>query len=75
MVKNKKRSVSLIIIASIWIILNVALVVIGILNFQSFDWLTSTLLIIAGLISIIFATIALVKNDPAWLLLDIIFPS
>ena len=74
MVKNKERSVSLIIIASIWIALNVALVVIGILNFQSFGWLTSTLLIIAGLISMVFATIALAKNDPAWLLLDIIFP-
>ena len=74
MVKHQRRNLMLVIIASIWITLSAIVVLAGVLNFQTFGWLIATLMIVAGVISVVPAVVAIVKNDPAWLLLDIILP-
>ena len=74
MVKRKERNWTLVIIASFWMLLSAVVVLVGIFNFQSLGWIAASLMIISGAASIGLAVLAIVKNDPAWLLLDIILP-
>lgn len=74
MVKRKERNWTLVIIASFWMLLSAVVVLVGIFNFQSLGWIAASLMIISGAASIGLAVLAIVKNDSAWLLLDIILP-
>lgn len=72
MIKRKERNWLLAGVASIWIVLSAVVVLIGILNFQAFGWLIAILMIVVGIVSVSLGLVAIIKNDPAWLLLDMI---
>ncbi len=65
------RSWGLIIISSLIIIGGLTLVILSIVYIGTFGW-WSLLIVVSGLISIFMATMSIVKNDPSWILLDII---
>ena len=65
------RSWGLIIISSLIIIGGLTLVTLSIVYVGTFGW-WSLLIGVSGLISIFMATMSKVKNDPSWILLDII---
>lgn len=71
-IKNP-RSWSLIVIASMMIVIGIALIVLAIINVTSFGW-WSILLGLSGLTPVIAATISIIKNDPRWILIDLILP-
>ena len=63
------------VIASLIILLNIALLVVAISNYQSLGWLWTTVLCTAGVSSIALSIEAIRTNEPAWLLLDLILPN
>ena len=65
------RSWGLIIISSLIIIGGLTLVTLSIVYIGTFGW-WSLLIGVNGLISIFMATMSIVKNDPSWILIDII---
>ena len=65
------RSWGLIIISSLIIIGGLTLVTLSIVYIGNFGW-WSLLIGVSGLISIFMATMSIVKNDPSWILIDII---
>ena len=65
------RSWGLIIISSLIIIGGLTLVTLSIVYIGTFGW-WSLLIGVSGLISIFMATMSIVKNDPSWILIDII---
>ena len=65
------RSWGLIIISSLIIIGGLTLVALSIVYIGTFGW-WSLLIGVNGLISIFMATMSIIKNDPSWILLDII---
>ena len=65
------RSWGLIIISSLIIIGGLTLVTLSIVYIGNFGW-WSLLIGVSGLISIFMATMSIIKNDPSWILLDII---
>ena len=71
---NKPRNWALVLIASIVIILNLVMIVLGFAYMSTLGW-WSPILIIGGLSSMALAATAIKQNDPAWLLLDLILPS
>lgn len=72
-VTTKPRNWFLVFIASILIVLGAALVALSIVNVASFGgW--SVLMGLGGLMTIAAAVLSIVKNDPSWILLDLIIP-
>ena len=76
--KNKtsaaqKRNWFLVFIASVLFLLGCALVVLAIVGIASLGW-WSVLIGLSGLTTIFAATMSIVKNDPSWILLDLIIP-
>ncbi len=76
--KNNKTTVKprnwfLIFIASILLVLGLAIVVAAIMNFTTFGW-WSLLIGLSGLTTIVAAVMSIIKNDPSWILLDLIIP-
>ena len=65
------RSWGLIIISSMIIIGGLTLVTLSIVYIGTFGW-WSLLIGVSGLSSIFMATMSIIKNDPSWILLDII---
>ena len=65
------RSWGLIVISSLIIIGGLTLVTLSIVYIGNFGW-WSLLIGVSGLISIFMATMSIVKNDPSWILIDII---
>jgi hypothetical protein len=65
------RSWGLIIISSLIIIGGLTLVTLSIVYIGTFGW-WSLLIGVSGLNSIFMATMSIIKNDPSWILLDII---
>ena len=65
------RSWGLIIISSLIIIGGLTLVTLSIVYIGTFGW-WSLLIGVSGLISIFMATMSIVKNDPSWILIDLI---
>ena len=61
----------LIIISSLIIIGGLTLVTLSIVYIGTFGW-WSLLIGVSGLNSIFMATMSIIKNDPSWILLDII---
>jgi len=72
-VTTKPRNWFLVFIASILIVLGAALVALSIVNVASFGW-WSVLMGLGGLMTIAAAVLSIVKNDPSWILLDLIIP-
>jgi len=77
--KSKKKVViernwALVVVASILISIGLALLVLAILNIATFGcW--SLALGLGALTTIAAAVMSIVKNDPVWILLDLIIPS
>ena len=65
------RSWGLIVISSLIIIGGLTLVTLSIVYIGTFGW-WSLLIGVSGLNSIFMATMSIIKNDPSWILLDII---
>jgi len=76
--KSKKKVViernwALVVVASILISIGLALLVLAILNIATFGW-WSLALGLGALTTIAAAVMSIVKNDPVWILLDLIIP-
>jgi formate hydrogenlyase subunit 3/multisubunit Na+/H+ antiporter MnhD subunit len=71
--KNAERNWAVVIVGSIYMLLGLALVVVAALNIHVFGW-GSLLLGLAGATPITASIIAIVENDPNWILLDLIIP-
>jgi nicotinamide riboside transporter PnuC len=71
---SKPRNWALVLIASTVIVLNIAMVYLGITYMSTLGW-WSPVLIIGGVSSMAMAVIAIKQNDPTWLLLDLILPN
>ena len=67
----QQRSWGLILISSLIIISGLTLVALSVIYIGTFGW-WSLLIGVSGLSSICLATMSIVKNDPSWILLDII---
>ena len=80
MVKNKKkeqkieRNWALVVIASIMIIINLALLVIASMYWSALGW-WAPVIVVGAIVSIYLSIEAIRTNDPTWLLLDLILPS
>jgi len=68
-----ERNWALVVVASILIIIGLALLVLAIINVGTFGW-WSLALILGALTTIAAAVMSIVKNDPVWILLDLIIP-
>lgn len=72
--RNKKdRNWVLIFVASILIILGIALVVLAVANITAFGW-WSLILGASGVSTIAAAAMSIITNNPSWILLDLIIP-
>jgi len=76
--KNNKtiaetRNWPLVLIASVLIILGLALALVAVTNISSFGWV-SLFIGLSGLTTIAAAVVSILKNDPSWILLDLIIP-
>ena len=76
--KSKKKVViernwALVVVASILISIGLALLVLAIINIATFGW-WSLALGVGALTTIAAAVMSILKNDPVWILLDLIIP-
>ena len=69
----KPRNWFLVFIASILLVLGLALVAVAVMNVITFGW-WSLLIGLSGLTTIGAALMSIIKNDPSWILLDFIIP-
>lgn len=78
--KNKKkvhkpvRNWALVVIASSYILVNIILIVIAVLFWSDLGW-WAPIITVGAVVSIYFSIEAIRKNEPAWLLLDLILPN
>lgn len=63
----------LVFIASILLVLGVVLIVAAVMNVTTFGW-WSLLIGLGGLTTIVAAVMSIIKNDPSWILLDLVIP-
>jgi len=68
-----ERNWALVAVASILILISLAILVLAILNVAIFGW-WSLALGLGALTTIAAAVMSIVKNDPVWILLDLIIP-
>lgn len=68
-----KRSWALIIVSVIYMFIGASIIFIAVTNIHAFGWL-SAVFALAGATPVVAAIIALVENNPAWILLDLIIP-
>ena len=71
---NQPRNWILVLIASLVIALSLLAVIVCAINIANLAWL-GWLLIVGGISSIVLSTMAIIKNDPAWLLINLILPN
>ena len=71
--KNQPRNWMLVLVAVIMIILSLTIIVLGLALMPQLGWFAAVP-IVGGLSSTGLAVTAIIKNDPAWLLLDLILP-
>ena len=69
----KPRNLALITIASVLITIGLAIVYVGFTNMDALGWWT-ILTVLSGLIIAGAAVMAMFRNDPSWILLELIFP-
>lgn len=72
-IETKKRNWFLVFIASILIVLGVALILLAVTNVTNLGW-WSLLIGLSGITTVAAALLSIVKNDPSWILLDLIIP-
>lgn len=70
---TEARNWSLVSICIILIVLGRALVVLAVMNIALFGW-WSLLIGASGATTVAAAIMSIVKNDPSWILLDLILP-
>lgn len=70
---HKSRNWALVFISLILILLGLVLAVVSIAYMNVFGW-SSILIGITGIATVGAAVMAIIKNDPSWILLDLIFP-
>ena len=70
---TNKRNWFLVFVAALLIVFGLALVWIAAITIASFGW-WSLLIGLSGLTSIAAAVMSVIKNDPSWILLDLIIP-
>jgi len=77
--KKKKQAVvaprnwAIVIVGSILIVIGLALVILAVSNIPGFGW-WSIAVGLSGVSTIGAAVMSIVKNDPSWILLDLIIP-
>jgi pilus assembly protein TadC len=71
---SKPRNPGLIFIASILLLIGLGLVVVVLSNVSLFGW-WGLLVALSGLITAAAAIVSIVKNDPTWILLDLLLPT
>jgi hypothetical protein len=69
----KPRNPALIIIASVLILFGLAIVFVGLTNMEALGWWT-ILTVLSGLITTGAAVTSIVRNDPSWILLELLLP-
>lgn len=69
----KERNWALVFVASALILIGLIVVVLAAMHAIDFGW-WSLLLGLSGLTTIATAAMSIVKNDPSWILLDLIIP-
>ena len=69
----KERNWLLVIFSSLLIIFGSIIVVLSIVNFEKLGGLAIAL-IIGGLSTVILSIIAIVRNDPSWIFIDLLLP-
>lgn len=72
-VATRERDWFLVFIASILLILGLSLVALSLANVSLFGW-WSLVIGLGGLTTVAAAIMSIVKNDPSWILLDLILP-
>jgi len=70
---TKHRSWHLVTLASILIVCGAALIFVAVTNISNFGW-WSLPIGLSGLATATAATLSIIKNDPTWILLDLIIP-
>ena len=70
---SKSRNWVLVFVSTILIILGLTLVILAVMSAGSLGW-WSLLIGVSGLTTVAAAVMSIVKNDPAWILLDLIIP-
>jgi len=70
---SKSRNWVLVFVSTILIILGLTLVILAVMSARSLGW-WSLLIGVSGLTTVAAAVMSIVKNDPAWILLDLIIP-
>lgn len=73
-IKKQKRSVALILVGSIVIVAGVILLVLAVLYARQLGIWGTLLAVLTGFSSVVLALTAIIKNEPAWLLIDLITP-
>ena len=67
------RNWGLVVIALIYLVIGLALIAAAIVFMPVFGWF-SLLIGLAGATPVVASIISIVKNDPSWILLDLIIP-
>lgn len=70
---TKPRDWTVVFIGSLLILMGLAMVCIAVFFAKELGW-WSAIIGIGGLSSVGFATMAIVKNDPSWILIDLLLP-
>ena len=70
---TKSRNWVLVFVSTILITLGLTLIILAVMSAANLGW-WSLLIGISGLTTVAAAVMSIVKNDPAWILLDLIIP-
>jgi hypothetical protein len=70
---DKPRNLALITIASVLITIGLAIVYVGFTNIDALGWWT-VLTVLSGLVITGAAVTSIVRNDPSWILLELLLP-
>ena len=70
---SKSRNWVLVFVSTILIILGLTLVILAVMSAANLGW-WSLLIGASGLTTVAAAVMSIVKNDPSWILLDLIIP-
>ena len=70
---TKTRDWLLVFVASMLLVLGLVLVIVAAMNVATFGW-WSLLVGLSGLTTVATAIMSILKNDPSWILLDLILP-
>ena len=72
--KNKERNWLLVVVASVVILCDTALLVVAAINTSTLGWWALGIAV-GAILSLYLSIVAIKTNNPAWLLLDFILPN